>query len=235
MYEYSYFSLYDKFFNLLGSISMFKDSDGSLVNYYRGIVTEDTQFTCSIRDGVKIIPVFSDKSQIAYFRFNFFQENPNVALLTKNEKHLYDNKILTSTESNNSTIYNNGLGYKRGYRVRSAGAETEQNKAIISGYIKVQDNDIIRICSYDFNYGGVTNAINVYDSSYNCIGQFTTQPAGYGVLLNNDLGYPSLAEEKPGIWKWPIPEGKNISYIRLTAFEEDELEYFILTINEEII
>jgi hypothetical protein len=87
---------------------------------------------------------------VAYFRINGFCNYPSASIVTKNEIIDYKsiNKILTSTEANSTSIYNNGLGYKQGYRVRSAGAEEAAN-SIISGYIKVKDNDIIRISGFN--------------------------------------------------------------------------------------
>ena len=43
------------------------------------------------------------------------------------------------------TIYNGGLGYKRGYRIRSGGAELEFETGVCSGYIEVKPGDVVAI------------------------------------------------------------------------------------------
>ena len=136
------------------------------------------------------------------------------------------------------TIYNGGLGYKDGYRVRSGGAEVATGTASITGYIKVNGGDVIRISGFDFSYKSTANAINVSDAEFTNIGQFTTQPASSGILSGNYAAYDasSVVEEKTGVWKWVVPPAASgVAYIRLTGYTHyQDGVCMIVTINEEI-
>jgi hypothetical protein len=50
-----------------------------------------------------------------------------------------------STEKDGITIYNGGLGYKNGYRVRSGGAEVTQQSAVCTGFIPFVKGDKLYI------------------------------------------------------------------------------------------
>jgi hypothetical protein len=139
------------------------------------------------------------------------------------------------------TIYNNGLGYKDGYRVRSGGAETTQPSATITGYIKVSAGDIIRISGCNFNEKSVNAAINASDSSFTNIGQLVGNSVGYGIFGGEyyDYSMHSVVEEKTGVWRWIVPPAESgVAYIRITAGSYQATPTgadLIVTINEEII
>ena len=137
------------------------------------------------------------------------------------------------------TIYNDGLGYKVGYRVRSGGAEATNDASLCVGYIPVKNDDVIRIARCDFgSSAGAANAINVYNSSFENLGQVVCNSTiGYGILANTTYGNFSTAvvEESEGVYKWTVPPigYGEISYIRVSAHTDDG-ENLIITVNKEI-
>lgn len=92
----------------------------------------------------------------------------------------YKNWVKYSTESDGVTIYNNGLGYKDGYRVRSGGAEVEQGSTTsCTGFIPFKKGDVLRIYP-QFHGLNIVNAINYANASFQNIGQ-ATGSGGYGI------------------------------------------------------
>jgi len=149
------------------------------------------------------------------------------------------NRIPLSINADGS-IYNGGLGYKTGYRVRSGGGETAQARTSCSGFIAVQPGDVIRITNCSFDEQGNSNAINAADADFNNIGQWTMLPAKYGIFLEDyvDYAYASVVQEREGVWRWVVPPAASgVRYIRLTcydaAFPAGPTD-MVLTINEEI-
>lgn len=138
------------------------------------------------------------------------------------------------------SIYNGGLGYKQGYRVRSGGAEAATSYVSCTGYIKVDPGDVVRLGNCEFSRVSNANAINVSDANFTNIGQFTMQPAHYGIFEGDYLAYSasSVVEESTGVWKWIVPPAASgVAYIRVT-FHGTNLPAgptdMIVTINEEI-
>ena len=153
----------------------------------------------------------------------------------------YKNWVKYSTESDGVTIYNGGLGYKDGYRVRSGGAEVGAGDAFCTGFIPVKGGDAIYLSGWNFSHASAANAINVSDSNRNNIGQFTMQPASYGILNAYDGAYKeysfsSVVEVGTGVWKWVVPPSDSgVAYIRITGYQVDKTGAdMIVTINEEI-
>ena len=72
------------------------------------------------------------------------------------------NLMPLSTEADGITPYNNGLGYKDNWRVRSEGAEQEQTKISCTGFIPFTKNDKLYIYP-PFTGGNTDNAINFSD------------------------------------------------------------------------
>lgn len=149
----------------------------------------------------------------------------------------YKNWVRYSTEADGVTIYNGGLGYKQGYRVRSGGAEAGQGGATCTGFIKVDPGDVIRVSGCPFSDSETANAINASDSSFTNLGQLTpSYPAGYGIFGStaSEYSWKSVVEEKTGVWRWVVPPASfGIAYIRLTGKTNDGSS-LILTRNEEI-
>ena len=150
----------------------------------------------------------------------------------------YINMVPLSINSD-GTIYN-GAGYKDGYRVRSGGAEAALSSSSVTGYIPVTGGDVVRISGCDFGDGTSNgSALNVSDSSFTNIGQFSMIPAGYGIFASNATydayGSDSVVEETTGVWKWIVPPADSgVAYIRVTGNTGGNGADMIVTINEEI-
>lgn len=144
----------------------------------------------------------------------------------------YTNQVPFSIDANGD-IYNGGLGYKTGYRIRSGGAEAVQASATCTGFIAVNPDDVIRIAGCDFSIVSTGNAINISNSTFVNLGQMATNSGGgYGSIAGTEYASAPI-EESEGVWKWIVPsEEYNVSYIRVTATNCSNL---IVTVNEEII
>lgn len=149
------------------------------------------------------------------------------------------NRIPTSIDTDGS-IYNGGLGYKQGYRIRSGGAEAATSYVSCTGFIKVDPGDVVRISGCEFSAASNGNAINVSDANFTNLGQFTMQPVAYGILASSysDYNASSVVEESMGVWRWIVPPAESgVAYIRLTCYDglyAAGPTDMVLTINEEI-
>lgn len=160
----------------------------------------------------------------------------------KNGKVLWEkkntNQVFKSINSD-GTIYN-GKGYKDGYRIRSGGAEASYGNAACTGFIKVNAGDVIRLSGWDFSVAQNGNAINVSNTGFNNIGQFTTLGASYGIFAEGYSAYShaSVVKEQEGVWKWVVPPAASgVAYIRITGYSTSGAPgaKMLITINEEII
>lgn len=152
----------------------------------------------------------------------------------------YVNQVLSSTEADGKTIYNGGLGYKNGYRIRSGGAEATQDGASCTGLIPVKGGDVVRLSGYNAAAASVSNAINASNGSFTNIGQIVgnSSSGGYGIFATGEpyqsYGRGSIIEERTGVWKWIVPPAASgVAYIRVTGYTYDGSE-MIVTVNEEI-
>lgn len=132
----------------------------------------------------------------------------------------YKNWVKYSTESDGETIYNNGLGYKDGYRIRSGGAEAEKYDATITGYIPFTKADKLYIYP-QFVSRNTENAINFFNSSFENIGQITDGEAGYGICANDSVRLMFLPQKVDGVSVLDISNVtvsgvENIAYVRIT-------------------
>ena len=147
----------------------------------------------------------------------------------------YTNLVPLSTEADGKTIYNNGLGYKNRYRVRSSGAEAASNTSACVGFIKATAGDIVRLSGYDVkNTAGAQNAINVYDGNRTNLGQIVgNNTISYGCFNGTGINWDDVIAEGNGVYYWVIPSGYGIEYIRVTGYTNDGSK-MIVTVNEEI-
>lgn len=138
------------------------------------------------------------------------------------------------------TIYNNGLGYKSGYRIRSGGAEGTGSTASCTGYIPVKGGDIVRVAGVNFLNSTSSNAINAYDSNFTHLGQVVANyaNAGYGIFAVDatyqNYCFSTVVQEKAGVYKWVVPpSASGIAYVRVTGNTANG-EDLIVTVNQEI-
>jgi hypothetical protein len=168
-------------------------------------------------------------------KLNYFYEGTTLFDL----EYICKNKVPSSIDVD-GTIYN-GTGYKNGYRVRSGGGESSHGWTSCTGYIAVQPGDIIRLNGWDFNTIDIANAINVYDKDFNCLGQFTRQPASYGIFASWETGGAeaygnnSVSQEQNGIWAWTVPPKEfGVAYIRVSGYTKAHGEIMLVSINTTI-
>jgi hypothetical protein len=148
----------------------------------------------------------------------------------------YKNWVFYSTEADGKTIYNNGLGYKDGYRVRSGGAEAQVSYGVCTGYIPYKKGDKLYI--YPPFFGDNTcNAVNFFDSAFNCIGQITDTGNHYGIcnssFKTNVINGVSVLD----ISAITVSGVADIAYVRVTHRFNELLTSgadMIITKNEEI-
>lgn len=153
----------------------------------------------------------------------------------------HTNLVPLSTEADDKTIYNGGLGYKNGYRIRSGGAEGDDSNASHTGFIPLKGGDVVRMSGYDALATANANAINVYDASHAVLGQITSGSAiyGYGFFASTWSDYnwgksKGVKQEKTGVYVWTVPPDASIAYMRVTGYTGGDGSKMIVTVNEEI-
>lgn len=147
------------------------------------------------------------------------------------------NWVKYSTESDGKTIYNGGLGYKFGYRVRSGGAESAQNNTVCTGFIPVKPLSVIRVSGT--LTASTSTAINVSDASFTNLGQVCGS-GNYGIFIESStVGYRNdTMTQKDGYWEWIVPPEKcGVAYIRVTneVIGEVNAPKMIVTVDQDII
>lgn len=166
----------------------------------------------------------------------------NLVKLTLNGTQIwkkgYKNWVPYSINADGS-IYNNGLGYKNGYRIRSGGAEGAASNASCTGYIPAKAGYVIKMSGWNAREpdAGASNAINVSDSSFTNLGQAVSNSStGYGIFeeLYPTYGWSSIVENPTGVYSWTVPPDASIAYIRVTGFTKADGSKMIVTVNEEI-
>lgn len=148
----------------------------------------------------------------------------------------YKNWVKYSTTNDGKTIYNGGLGYKNGYRVRSGGAEAAMAAATCTGFIPASAGDVIGLGGAQLGNNANSNAINVYDASYTNLGQVVENYAthGYGIFADGKLSNWNQGTTKNNCYYWTVPNGAGIAFVRVTGRMNNLGENMIVTVNEEI-
>lgn len=130
------------------------------------------------------------------------------------------------------SIYNNGLGYKNGYRVRSGGTEAESNYAVCTGFIPLKKGETLRIYP-PFTGRNNENAISFSDESFTTIGQITDSGSCYGVCTS---AYKSSVIDGVSTLTVGDKHDSRIAYVRVTHYSlgTNKGEDIIITVNQEI-
>ena len=158
----------------------------------------------------------------------------------------YINMVPLSTTDDGVTIYNGGLGYKNGYRIRSGGAEAAADNAVCTGFIPFKTGDVLRI--YPAFIGRNTdNAINFADASFTNLGQRVDVGGGYGICTTNSALWGACETVVNGVSVVDIsniPNAGDVAYVRITNIYGQTGDgtqspissgaELIVTINEEI-
>lgn len=153
------------------------------------------------------------------------------------------NWVKYSTEADGVTIYNGGLGYKDGYRVRSGGAEGEHESASCTGFIPFRKGDVLRIYP-QFLGLNTQNAINYVNASFQNIGQ-CTGTGGYGICSGGNASQfrPTTDENGISVLHLVTNLADDVAYIRVTNQIAYASPYkplittgaeMVITVNEEI-
>ena len=149
------------------------------------------------------------------------------------EIYKYTNQVSISINTDGS-IYNNGLGYKEGYRVRSGGSEVEEEGHICTGFIPFSIGDNLIIFPA-FNGGNSWNAINFFDSNFNNLGQIVDTGYGYGICSELANIYQTTLDGEISRLTYSENFDSSIAYIRINhGLNRATGDNFIVTINEEL-
>lgn len=149
--------------------------------------------------------------------------------------------------SADGSIYNGGLGYKTGYRVRSGGAEAVAAAGICTGFIPLKIGDTLRIYPL-FSGMNANNTINFFDESFTNLGQINDSGSAYGICVLNGVANPDYKTSViNGINTLTLSEkhSSDIRYVRITHYYDSansnnsktkvnkDVSNFIITVNEE--
>lgn len=148
------------------------------------------------------------------------------------------NRVLQSTESDGRTIYNGGLGYKDGFRIRSGGTEQEST-SICTGFIPVKAGDVIRVKDKKNKSIYVANntvAINYADINRTNIGQ-TSGNYFYGIATSYGQFTDIVSIGSDNSWTFTVIDHADIYYIRITVDNHSGAvgEDLVVTVNEDIV
>ena len=254
---YLYLQFYDSDFALLGGMNWDYNGGENASNiFFHGdlVIDYDNSTVTTDANGCTTFQMrFSDEeesSQIAYFRINGYGEGENIIVTVDSElipnvlicnNRFYKNWVPYSTEADGITIYNDGLGYKEGYRLSSSGAEKTQSNSVTTGYIPSKNHNPIYmkgatwgttvsdgycyIAFYDSNFSLIAT-VNKYRESSDQISNVSTKV---------DKTASSIIVGTDGITTFNIAFNTtvNIAYIRISATGNGV--DFIVTVNEEII
>ena len=148
------------------------------------------------------------------------------------------NWVQYSLESDGKTIYNGGLGYKEGYRLRSSGVEAEYAGIVCTGFIPFIKGDVLRI-SPRFTGLNTANTLNYYDSTFTHLGQVTDTGSGYGICNTAALValYRSTVVNGVSVVTYTDEFDSRIAYIRIgndLAAMGGSGANMVVTKNEEI-
>ena len=154
----------------------------------------------------------------------------------------YKNWVRYSTEADGVTIYNGGLGYKDGYRIRSGGAESAQTFSACTGFIPFKRGDVLRI-DPKFTKQNTTNAINFANSNFKNLGQINDNGLAYGICATNAENYLTQVIDGVSTLTYGDSIDQSIQYVRITHLIQNTTNMnseiksgseLIVTINEEI-
>ena len=136
----------------------------------------------------------------------------------------YTNQLFTSTESDGTTIYNNGTGYKTGYRLNSSNAESAQTGFCVTGYIPCAPGDIIRLKNISFNANGASIG------SVKIVAYKSDKTVLSSCAVGNMTAVSGIFDDTGNLTQFTTVA--NCHYFRLSCYEINVDS--IITVNEEI-
>lgn len=126
--------------------------------------------------------------------------------------------VLSTAVDTDSSPYNNGLGYKEGYRLNTSGNEAAYSEYSVSGYIPVSANDNIRVINAG-EVAGYSLLAFGYSSNFTVVGSS---------LINLN---PVTAGHGAFMYGFKVVSG--VSYVRI-AFNKSMNGKVIVTKNQKI-
>ena len=169
---------------------------------------------------------------------NIFLTNIGSGVFTHGQSINYTNLVPLSTEADGVTIYNNELGYKDEYRIRSGGDDSISTGCSCTGFIPFVKGDKLYIYPA-FTGQNTSNAINFADKTFTNLGQVTDSGSGYGICAVNGIAV-GKTEVVNGVSVLDIsnitaPGFENIAFVRITNDSSQAIgAEMIITKNEEI-
>ena len=140
----------------------------------------------------------------------------------------------------------NSIGYKNGYRVRSAGTVVEHEPAMCTGFIPCKPGDTLYVYPA-FSGVNAADAINFFDSNLTCLGQITASDSagsgyasmgkqGYGICVGNGAAYTPILNNGVSELTLGSSTDSRIAYVRIThtTAELEDLDYLIVTVNKPL-
>ena len=129
----------------------------------------------------------------------------------------YTNLLSLATDAQGDP-YNNGLGFKTGYRINSSRVEIEKEGMCCTGFMPVSANDVVRIKN-----------ITVAGTSGGYIMYFGSDRQTYHGF---DAPSTTLINPENGVYTFTTKNNTAIAYMRISIGTIDETT--IITANEEI-
>lgn len=155
-------------------------------------------------------------------------------------KRGYTNLVPLSTEADGVTVYNNGLGYKEGYRVHWTGDEKKLGGLACTGYIPFVKGDKLYIYPA-FTGMWLHNTVTFFDSTFAFLGHITDDGRGYGICNGNVAAFKTTLGDGVSILDLSnntVSGVENIAYVRVTNDTDGSGitsgAEMIITKNEEI-
>lgn len=148
------------------------------------------------------------------------------------------NLILIATDADGNA-YNNGQGWKTGYRLNSSGTETTASEIEVTGFMEVTNTDTIYFSNISWPYTGTNNAqcyFALYDDSYGVITSMQMKNLGNskdsdsGVTFNSDDNLIEI--NLPKLMHYYQLTNNNAAYFRISAEIIDSNS--IITVNQPI-
>lgn len=148
----------------------------------------------------------------------------------------YTNQVPISIGTDGK-IFNDGLGYKNGYRLSSSGGESVAQKATVTGFIQAKPGDTIRIAGVDwFNTTSTVNYLIAYNGAFakvytgNVRNSYDTATFIDSITTENGISTIVL---KTGVTNYDYIRISCMNYSGTTMIDTDGAD-MIVTVNEEV-
>lgn len=176
---------------------------------------------------VDSIEDMTDTSKVYVLKSDGMIYGYQTTTVTTDETPAYTDLVPTSVNQD-GTPYNDGLGYKSGYRINSSGVEGARDGMYVTGYIPVAANDVIRIKNHGTQTGSNNSYIGLYTESFSLYSLF------YSNTNNSSPAYDTRPDGNGIVTVSLTGVYTSVRYIRVTSYPDSEPR-MIITKNEEIV